>query len=334
MLVLPSLTFHLQTCFGISFTSCSEILGSLFQHQIASGFRLSWNSDGTHSLVIAFCLLCIAVSLYFIFESHLSSQLISLDKDILQIAHLIYLIGNLNSNNTGWSSQKCCPATLLLSAKNEGSPTTSKLLHINLPWWCRNKFDSNKTYLSIFNSFIMTEHWQKQRKRLPCHITVECHTMKMHQPPQNTCKYAFPDRYRISLDQVKYTYPCLTAFIMTEHWLKQPKMLYIPSYLSFVECQKWRCSNYHKTFVKMSSMTNLGMSLDQIKHSYPCLTYFIMTQHWLKQPKMLPSHIVVECQNWRCSNNHKTAFIQTFPDWCRNESGSNKTYVSMFNSFY
>jgi len=30
----------------------------------------------------------------------------------------------------------------------------------------------------------------------------------------------------MSLDQIKCAYPCLPAFVMTEHWLKhQPKML-------------------------------------------------------------------------------------------------------------
>ena len=72
----------------------------------------------------------------------------------------------------------------------------------------------------------MTEHWLKQPKMLPCCITVECHTMKMNQPPQNFCRY-MPSVTGIgmSLDQVQYNYPCLTAFTMTEHWLKQPKML-------------------------------------------------------------------------------------------------------------
>jgi len=46
----------------------------------------------------------------------------------------------------------------------------------------------------------------------------------------------------------------------------------------------------------MPSLTGVEMSLDQIKHTYPCLTALIMTELWLKQPKMLLSHIVVECQ--------------------------------------
>jgi len=75
----------------------------------------------------------------------------------------------------------------------------------------------------MFNSFIMTEHWLKQPKIQPCHITVERHTMKMHQP---TANMPFQTGTEIKLDQVKYTYPYLAAFINTEHWLKQPRMLY------------------------------------------------------------------------------------------------------------
>ena len=33
---------------------------------------------------------------------------------------------------------------------------------------------------------------------------------------------------------------------------------------------------------------------------------FTMTEHWLKQPKMLPSHIVVECQIMKMHHHCKT----------------------------
>jgi len=89
-----------------------------------------------------------------------------------------------------------------------------------------------------------------------------------------------------------------------KHWLKQPKML--PSHIIVVECQKWRFTNYNSTPANNPSLTSVRMSPVLIKHTYPCLTYFIMTEHWLKQLKMLPSHIVVECQKWRCSNHLKT----------------------------
>ena len=60
----------------------------------------------------------------------------------------------------------------------------------------RKEFGSNKTYLSKFNCYFMNEQWLKQPKMLPNHIVVECQTMKMQQPPQNFCEYAFLDRYR------------------------------------------------------------------------------------------------------------------------------------------
>ena len=69
-------------------------------------------------------------------------------------------------------------------------------------------------------TFIMTEHWLKQPKIQPCHITVERHTMKMHQP---TANMPFQTGTEIKLDQVKYTYQFLTAFIMIELWLKKAK---------------------------------------------------------------------------------------------------------------
>ena len=63
-------------------------------------------------------------------------------------------------------------------------------------------------------------------------------------------------------------------------------------------------------------------------------TTFIMTEHWLKQPKMLPSHIVVECQKMKVLQPPQNSCKKFFPDRCRNQFGSNKTYLSMFNSFY
>jgi len=79
----------------------------------------------------------------------------------------------------------------------------------------------------MFTSFVMTEHWLKQPQILPRHIAVKYQTVKMHQPPQYSCKYkpSLTD-VGMSLDQVKYTCPCLPAFIIAEHVLKhQPKIL-------------------------------------------------------------------------------------------------------------
>ena len=167
---------------------------------------------------------------------------------------------------------------------------------------------------------------------LPCCITVECHTMKMYQPPQTPANMFSLTGIRMSLDQVKkYIYPCLTAFILTDHWLKHPNI--VTSHIAF-ECQKWRCSNYHKTFAKIPTLTGVGVSLVHIKHTYPCLTAFIMTEHWLKQPKLLPSHIVVECQNWRCSNHLKTPAYKPSLTNVGMSLVQIKHNLSMFNIFY
>jgi len=98
------------------------------------------------------------------------------------------------------------------------------------------------------------------------------------------------------LDQVKYTYACLTAFIMTEHWLKQPKML---PCLIVVECQTIKMHQPQNTPVNKLSLTDVRMSLVQIKYTYPCTPAFIMTEQWLKQPKMMPCHIAMECQTMK-----------------------------------
>jgi len=105
----------------------------------------------------------------------------------------------------------------------------------------------------------------------------------------------------------------------------------LPSHI-VVECQNWRCSNYHKNPAKMPFLTGVGMRLVQIKHTYLSLTDFIMTELLLKQPKMLPSHIIVECQNFEVLQPPHNFFKKSLPDLCRNKFGSNKTYLSMFNS--
>jgi len=62
----------------------------------------------------------------------------------------------------------------------------------------------------------------------------------------------------LSLVQVKYTYPCLQAFTMTEHWLKQPKVLL---YLIVVEYQTiGRCPNHYNTPTHKPSLTGVALS--------------------------------------------------------------------------
>ena len=81
---------------------------------------------------------------------------------------------------------------------------------------------------------------------------------------------------------------------MTEHGLKQPKML---PCLIVLECQTiGRCNKHHKTSANKCPLTGGALSLIQIKCTHPCLHAFTMTEHRLKQPKMLPSHVIVDCQ--------------------------------------
>jgi len=107
----------------------------------------------------------------------------------------------------------------------------------------------------------------------------------------------------------------------------------LPSHI-VVDCQKWRCPNHHSTPAKISSLTGVGMNVGQMKHSYLCLTAFIMTEPWLKKPKMLPSHIVVECQIMKLHQQPQNIYKNAFQDRHRNEFGSNKKFWSMFNNFY
>ena len=146
-------------------------------------------------------------------------------------------------------------------------------------------------------AFIMTEPWLKQPKILPCHITVECQTMKMHQPPQNFCKYAFPDWCRDEFGSSKIYFIMFYSFYYD--WTlaeaaknaARPHCCRVPK-LKVLELPQHSCK---KAFPD-SCRNEFGSN-----KTYTCtwLTAFIMTQHSLKQPKMLPSHIVVECQTMK-----------------------------------
>jgi len=99
----------------------------------------------------------------------------------------------------------------------------------------------------------------------------------------------------MSLDQVNSIYPCLMAFITTEPCLKQQKIL--PRLIA-IEHQKMKMTQ-PKTSANKPSLTGIGMGLDQVKYTYPCLPASIVTKQWLKPPKLLPCHIAVECQTMK-----------------------------------
>jgi len=153
----------------------------------------------------------------------------------------------------------------------------------------------------------MSEHWLKQPKML---LSAKLWRCSNHQ--KTPTKKASLTGIGKSLVQIKCTDPCLTAFIIAEHWLKQPKML--PSHI-VVECQSMKMYQPpQKSCQYKPSLTGVEMSLDQIKHTYLCLTAFIITEHWLKQPKILCSKIVVECQTMKVLQPPLNSCIKTFPD--------------------
>ena len=136
----------------------------------------------------------------------------------------------------------------------------------------------------------------------------------------------------MSLVQIKHTYPYLAALLWlnTDGWSSQkcfPAALLLSAIL-------WSCTNHLKTPANMPSLTGIGMNLDQVKYTYLCLTAFIMTEHWLKHSKMVTSHLhLLSAKNEGAPTTTKLS-KNAFHDWCKNELGSNKTYISMFYIFY
>jgi len=97
------------------------------------------------------------------------------------------------------------------------------------PKRCKNESGWNKLYLSMFNSFYydwtLTEAAKNAAQAHCCLVT----KMKVLQPPQNSCKQAFPHWHRNEFGWSKTYLSMFTGFIVTEHWLKQPKLL--PSHI-------------------------------------------------------------------------------------------------------
>ena len=130
----------------------------------------------------------------------------------------------------------------------------------------------------IFMSFYYdNKHLVKQPKKLPHHIVIECKTLRctnQNKTPVNT--YSLTG-FGMSLDQVKYTYPHLTASFYDDwtlaaaaKWAALPHCCWVPNYKNMHQPQK--------TPANKPSLTGLGMSLIQIKYIFPCQQAFTMTE--------------------------------------------------------
>jgi len=54
-----------------------------------------------------------------------------------------------------------------------------------------------------------------------------------------------------------------------------------------LSAKKLRYINHHKTPANKPSLTGAGMSLEEVKYNNKSILAFIMTESWLKQPKVL-----------------------------------------------
>ena len=128
----------------------------------------------------------------------------------------------------------------------------------------------------------------------PCHIAVECKKMSMHQTWQNSCKWTFLDQCGNEFGSSKIYLSMFMSFYC-DWTLAEAAKIAGPTTL-LLSAKLWRCINHCKTPANKSSLTSVALILVQIKYTYPCLQSITMTEHWLKQPKVLPCLIVVECQ--------------------------------------
>jgi len=99
--------------------------------------------------------------------------------------------------------------------------------------------------------------------------------------------------------------------------------------------KQWRWANHTTKLMQIKpSLTGVGILLDCIKNTYPCLPACLLNEHWLKQPKMLPCYIAVKCQNIKMYQTQQNCCKLTFPNWCRNAFGASKLYLSIFTSLH
>jgi len=195
-----------------------------------------------------------------------------------------------------WSSQKCCHAIYCCQVPNyKDALTTTKLLKNGFPDWCRDEFGPSKIYLSMFTSlYFDCKHWLKQQKMLSCLIVVECQKMKVPQPPWNSWKNAFPDQYRNDFGSSKIYLSMSTSFYSDWTLAEAAKNAALLHYCPVPKHEDAPTTMKHK---KKPSLTNVGMSLDQVKYTYPCLPAFIYDWILAEAAKnaALP-HYCVECQ--------------------------------------
>ena len=90
----------------------------------------------------------------------------------------------------------------------------------------------------------------------------------------------------MNLDQVKKYFSMFTSFYYDWTLAEAAKNAAFPATL-LSSTKLWRCNNHHETPADKPSLTGVGMNLGPVKYAYPCLPAFIMTEHWLKQPKLL-----------------------------------------------
>ena len=57
--------------------------------------------------------------------------------------------------------------------------------------------------------------------------------------------------------------------------------------LLVLSAKKLRYINHHKNLANKPPLTGAEMSLDQVRYTNKSLLAFTITEHWLKQPKVL-----------------------------------------------
>ena len=113
--------------------------------------------------------------------------------------------------STGWSSQQNCFIEFVVTEHHITIKCQTMIMHqppqnsckYVFPDWCANELGSNKTYLSVFNSFYYAWTLAKAAKNAALLHCCWVPKMKVLQPLQNSRKKAFPDKCRNECDSNK-----------------------------------------------------------------------------------------------------------------------------------
>ena len=194
--------------------------------------------------------------------------------------------------STGWSSQKCCPTSLLLSAKLGSCTNYTTILTFPSIGVALSLVQIRYTHPCLQACTMMKIGWSSQ-KCCPASLLLSSKLGRCTSHHKTPVNKPFLTSMALRLAQKKISFYVYELLLWLNIGWSSKKCCPVSLLLG---AKPGRFTNHHKTPTKKLFLTEVALSVVQIKCTYPCLHTFTMMEHWLKQPKLLPRHIAVDCQ--------------------------------------